>query len=213
MDPAEAMLYVACYQSNEVRFVNLATRQVEHALKIPGAPFTGDDYLRIGGRPSSLIAMVMSPDGSSLYVVTDDLRIGLIEVAGRTLSQWIDHHQLDRVAVSNGLVALSADGTRLVVGEQIDDEARGTTIGARLHVFDTATWGEVRRLQLDQPLHTLAIDRTGRTIYGVTTSFNGRPLPDADTLLPIRLDEPGDAAVGVSLKREGEAISRLFVGP
>jgi len=211
--PAQELMYVACYQSNDLRFVNLETRQVEDELKIPGAPFVDGTYLRTGGKPSSMTDMVLSSDGRELYVVTDDLRIAVVDVALRDITQWVDHSRSDHVAVGNGLVALSADGALLVIGEKVEDEAQGTIIGTRLHVFDTETWQKVDQVQLDQPLHTLVIDPDGQTAYGVTSSFNGKPLPDADTVLMIQLDDPVSKPISASLKRNGEAISRMFIGP
>lgn len=63
-----------------------------------------------------------------------------------------------------------------------------------------------------QPLvgGSLALNSDGSVIYGIGYSFNGKLLPDVDTVLA--LSTTGDQARVLSA-RKGEEILRLFVGP
>lgn len=197
-------LYMTCTGSNDIRFINVRTRQVEQRLRVPGTP----DYL-YAWMPGSVAGAELSRDGRRLYIVTSTLRLVVVDVEQRAAVQDVAVGRLDYRAVPAGLVAFSADGTRLVVGLRTNV---GRENADELRVFDTSTWREVSRLPTGQPLvgGSLALNSDGSVIYGIGYSFNGKLLPDVDTVLA--LSTTGDQARVLSA-RKGEEILRLFVGP
>ncbi len=202
--PTGGDLYVTCFGSNDVRFINLQSRQVEQQLKVPGAPA----FL---GIPGGIAGSVASPDSHRLYIVTDDFQVAVVDLEQRTVAQWIDLGRRNYRAVAIGLVALSADGTKLVVGENIQEKP-GTDTATKLHLFNTGTWQKIRDFRIERPIThlTLVVHPDGRSVYGIGSSFNGRPLPDSDTILNLSLTgNQGEAP----LVRKGEGIMRIFIGP
>lgn len=205
--PAPAVagtLYVVCYDSKDVRFINTKTFQVEQRVKIPGAS-------GLPGKTGGIVSSVESPDGRKLYVVTSDWRVAVVDLKGRALLQVVDLGGRDKGDVAGRLVALSRDGRSLLIGESIQNGA-GKAIAHQLHLFDTQSWNETHNIRVDEPLAetSLAFDPDGRSVYGITTGHSNTPFPGTDTILKINLTDDSTNAL---LARKGEGIMRIFFGP
>ncbi|NIT59521.1 MAG: hypothetical protein GWN00_25875 [Aliifodinibius sp.] len=204
--PTVGDLYVTCFESNDVRFINLQTRQVEQQLSVPNAP----DVL---GFPGGIAGSVLSSDGHQSYIVTDNFKVVVVDIAQRTITSQVDlAPQIggDQPTVSYGLVALSDDGTKLIIGENLQ-EIPGTDTATELYIFDTNSWQKTGRLRVEKPLgqETLILGPNQRSVYGISSSFSDKPLPFADTILNVSLT---DEQAKAPLVRKGEVITHIFIG-
>lgn len=200
----EGTLYIVCYDSNDVRFINTKTFQVEQRVETSSSS-------DLPGKPGGIATSVESPDGRRLYVITNDWRVAVVDLEGHAVVQMADLGGVDKGRVVNGLVALSSDGRTLLIAESIET-AVGKVIANQLHLFDTQSWREVHQIRVDEPLAptTLAFDPDGRSVYGITTSHGNTPFPGTDTILKVNLTDDSTNAL---LVREGEGIMRIFFGP
>lgn len=196
------MLYVTCFSSNDIRFVNARTRQVERQVRIPDAP-------EIGGLPGGIAGSILAPDGRTLYVVTDTVQVLVVDAGRGTIAPARDLDRRNYRAVPQGAVALVAEGKYVLVALSSSNDAAGAN---EMRLFETGTWREVRRLpaRLSLAGSALAVSPDGSAVYAAGLRFSGKPLPDADTILALSLL---DGRESTPLARTGEDILRLFTGP
>lgn len=149
--PDGQWLYLPCLGINEIRFMNATTLQVEATLTIPGAPFAEGPgvppYTPIDGIPGLMADSALSPDGRWLYVITDEPRLALVDVAKRTIERWVDLGGQGYPTVGYGSIALSADGGQLFVGVRTKGEDSHVD---EIRIFDTQSWKQVDHLNLDR---------------------------------------------------------------
>lgn len=201
-------LFVACFASNDVRVVNLQAHQVEERIRVPNAP----SFL---GQPGGLVGAVLSPDQRTLYVVTDTFRVAVVDTSEHTIRSWVElgHGRYSGQVLHNGSIAISPDGTELILTDNGGDWNAG--IPTNVHIFDTGTWREVRRFQTRGAVlpSSLSTSLDGRFLYGVGSSghiTSGRHFPDADTISVVDLAGDGSPA---AIAFNGENITGVFVGP
>lgn len=142
---ASGILIATCFGSNDVRFINPQTRQVEGHVDVPGAP-------AFFGKPGGIAGSALAPDGSTLDVVTDTFQVAVVDIGKRSIASVADLGRRTVRAENESLVTLSPDGTRLIVSEDVQGQP-GTDIASTVHIYDTHTWREVRTIQVAQLLH------------------------------------------------------------
>lgn len=195
-------LIVTCAGTNDVRFINLRTRQIER-LNIPGPKYAG---------PAGRIAgAVLSVDGRKLYLVIDNLQLAIVDVTQRNITTLIDLGRQNGRVVVGGAVTLSPDGNRLFVGLQTG--AKGNDAGGEIRMYDTQTWKAAGRLSLGRPLrgNALAVTPDGRSIFSV----GSKALAPDDTILKLSTGTGAAPSVQASVVavRDRENILRIFTGP
>lgn len=202
--PTGGTLYVTCHGRSEVHVIDLRTGKDEQQLRAPGAP----TFIGIQG---GIAGSTLSPDGRSLYVVSDNLQVAIIDVAQRTIARSIDLPGREQRAVVGGLVALAADGSTLFVGQRLRSAEDGAASG--LWLYDTRTWREIGQVRLEQPIHrnALALGADGRSVYGVVDA----PLAPKDAIVAVTLDQANRTyqQARMPLARKAENIRRIFIGP
>lgn len=198
--PNGEQMAVVCAGTSDVSFVNLRTRQVERQLAVPEAP-------AYYGQLGRVMAAEASPDGSQVYVMTDNYRLAVVDVAQRALAAWVDLGRQPYRAVRT--MAMAPDGSRLFVGFRPNDSEPAIT---EVRVVDTTTRREVGRLSLGKEFTSpaLAIGTDGQSIYSTTSSDAVGPEAERDTLVQINATSRAVAPLSV---RQGEFIHRISVGP
>jgi DNA-binding beta-propeller fold protein YncE len=172
---AGSSIYIKCPTS--VKVLDTATSML--------SPFTFpvDGFIPQG--------FAVSPDGMMLYGVQSGPTI-----ARHSLDPQVPHGvlapnpDLDAMPVDPGLVALSADGSRLVIGHVIEG-VPGTDTAAELLVYDTANWAEISRINYPKPIQntTLAVSADGSAIYAVASR-------DPQSMRPSEIIVEFDGATG-----------------
>ncbi len=219
--PDDQWLYLSCYGSNDVRFMNAKTLQVEGTLTIPGAPFSDypgvPPYTKIGGMPGSMVSTYLSLDGRWLYVVSDEPRLALVNVEKRSIERWVDLGRQNYPAVSLGSVALSADGSLLYVGIRTKGEDEPVD---EIHVFDTHSWQPRTRLpleglHLDGDLKLLSVSRmNNELLVGLESEFlQSNFLHQRSTFLILDPARPGILPSPKLDLGEGESLVRIITAP
>jgi DNA-binding beta-propeller fold protein YncE len=209
-------LYIMNDRSVDV--LNTQTQQIERSLSFPVAwagPIEG---------------AMLSPDQQQLYVVNSMFDLAIFDLAEGTLVEERALPAPVRNAALDVFAADSADGTRLVVGQNplIDlggyHDGKvvqpGTSVVGELVVYDTRTWQPVQQIGLDRPVETLAVNADGSLVYAVVTSspIDFETAPDVGPLASMLGGKNSvvtfDMASGqVLAEREQEKVMRLFVAP
>ncbi len=219
--PDGRWLYLTCYGSNDIRFMNVTTLQVEATLAIPGAPFVHSQavlpYTRFGGVAGGMVRTMLSSDGRWLYVVTDEPRVALVNLEKRTIERWVDLGRQSYPSVHYGVVALSADGSRLYVGVRTRGEDSPVD---QFRVFDTHSWQlsarvSLQGLHLDGDPNLLGVSQiNNELLVGLQSEFfQGGSLHQRDTFLIL---DPARATILPSLKLdlgESESLVRIIAAP
>jgi anti-sigma factor RsiW len=149
----------------------------------------------------------MAPDGKTLYAIQSGPAI-----TRQSLDPAVESSQLFQeptaaiMPIDPGLVALSADGSRLVIGHVIEG-VPGTDTAAELRVYDTATLTMITRIDYPKPLQntTLAVSADGSAIYAVASR-------DPQSMRPSEVIIEFDGATGTVRAehlRPNENILRL----
>jgi DNA-binding beta-propeller fold protein YncE len=152
----------------------------------------------------------LSPDGGKLSAVLAGPDFVEFDLATGAQTRRVDHQPGAVMPVDPGLVALSADGSRLVVGHIIQG-VPGTDTAAELRVYDTATWAEISRINYPKPIrdYALAVSADGSAIYAVTSR-------DPQLIRPSEIIVEFDGATGAVRAehlRPNENIQRLQFQP
>ena len=198
--PRGEQMAVVCTGTSNVSFVNLRTRQVERQLAVPDAP-------AYYGQPGRIMAAEASPDSGRVYVMTDNYRLAVVDIAQQALVAWVDLGRQPYQAVRT--MAMTPDGSRLFVGFRPNDSEPAIT---EVRVVDTTTLREVGRLSTGKGFTSpaLAVGPDGQSVYSSTSSDTGGPEAWRDTL--VQLNATSRAATPL-LVRQGEFIRRIFVAP
>jgi hypothetical protein len=152
-------------------------------------------------------SFAMAADGSALYAVASGPTIARQSLDPQVPSSVMMPDPVgDPMPVAPGLVALSADGSRLVIGHVIEG-VPGTDTAAELRVYDTATLTMITRIDYPKPISaiTLAISADGSAIYAVTSR-------DHQAIWPAEVIVEFDGATGAVRAehlRPNENILRL----
>jgi outer membrane protein assembly factor BamB len=230
--PAERVVYVICQNAGDHHGFG--------ALRVYDADRNVVEQLPLSGR---IERAVVSTDGRWLYTVTDNSRIVVIEIAERRVAREIEVPLSGESSqpLSPALLALSADGSTLVVGRDLRaadapkasspaaavsstfEAARASR--AELYVFDTASWQLRTQIAHDQPIGTcefpatVAVSGDGSTIYAATFA----PPESGHCPSPAKTIVAFDAATGKLKQRYpqenpaadygGEGILGIFIGP
>lgn len=114
---------------------------------------------------------------NELYLVTST---GFVTVVDMIDMRVVREAALEtNLQVARGLAALSSDGSRLYIGV-----SNSSFQADEVLVFDTATWQQIARLIMEEPLgnRDLAVDIEG-AVFGASTSFvEGTSLPVSSTI-------------------------------
>lgn len=185
------MLYITC--DNTIQTFNVDTRQL--------APFS---------LLESIVDSIMSPDKRTLYAFSASAVVYVIDPKQQRVMQQVDlkHGDTSPFTIKKGLIAVSGDGTTLVVGQA------GAT--SELRVFDTRTWQERGRIQYKSPLreYTLAVNHDGSRVYAAVDQWGNtsRGKTGIGPLILLEFDTTTGQIVRED-QREREEILRLFMGP
>ena len=185
--PHGEYIYANCKQTLAI---NISTRQVEQESPITAA------------------GSVLLPDGRSLYIVYSGLHADVIDTYQHAVVRRVDIGSTSQVAADRGLVALSADGMRLTIGNNVEG-AQGTDTVSKIAVLNMQTGQEIAHFQLEQPVRqfAFAMDAHGKSIYAVIGSKDHGP---ADTIAEI---DATNGQIHTKYTRSGEDIMRIFTTP
>jgi hypothetical protein len=188
-------LIASCFELSDMRFVDLTAHHVDAQVSVLG--------------PGVLVGSALSPDGHWLYAVSNTLQVSIVDVGKRVLSRQITLPR--QGGWSNpGFVALTADGTRLVVGENVQAIA-GTDTAIQLQAYDTRTWQLVAQIDVNRPLFSsIASGPSGHVLFALGAIRPQPPWSPGTIVFAVDLDH---SELRPLLQRPNEEILRLFVGP
>ena len=189
--PSGETLYIMCL--GELRLLNTGTQRIE-AHRSTGT--------------SSWTRGVLSPDGRRLYSVDPGGFLTIFDTEQRTIRKV--NLPRPEPPLGNGVnIALSGDGTRLVVAHPIQ-EIFGTDNASLFQVFDTGTWNEVTQFRYEQPVVALEVDADGGTIYAAFPIYmpETKLVLPADTIIEFDAD---DGRVRATHPRANEDIRRIML--
>lgn len=109
-----------------------------------------------------IIDAILSPDRRKLYVMNNSRNFYILDPATNTIEREITfNNHREMLALERGWLALSGDGSRLAIGNIIDDN------NSELIFLDTRTWQEVNRLHLNHyiPDYRLFLNMDGSRFY------------------------------------------------
>jgi hypothetical protein len=201
VSPDNTMLYATCFGTDDIRAINVRENRVAYRVSLPGSPGKPERAWQPGG----VFATLISPDGRTLYVVTDQANIHRVDTATQRITKSIDLNLLDTEAKAIDSVSLSPRGERLLVGiKRATNDATHTSIVAE---FDTHTWELLRLMPLSENVlgMTYLIGDDQIFLYGVQApSF---PMP-ANSIIGTN---PVSNAERTEITRTGEEILRMFI--
>ncbi len=183
--PVGHAIYVACYGGN-ILAINTRTQEIEPLL------------------PDGVDGTILLPNMHEMYAVNETLRLSVLDSTRRTVLRQTTMRPTPPFSASQGLVALSGDGQRLVAVQTLQERA-GTDTASDIRVFDTSTGKEVGRFRYEQPLHSFVVGLSGTTLYAVI----GAALATDTTI--VSFDLPS-GVVRAERGRPQEDITQMFFG-
>jgi DNA-binding beta-propeller fold protein YncE len=195
--PDGRTLYVICHHRGSPSAIDLET----------GEPVTG-----IGLPAGVADGMAVSPDGQLLYIVSGG-RVTVVDMNERAVVDERTSLGLDTPPISLlRLVALSSDGTRLLIGLGTDRDPDTSAVSSReIAVFDTATWQQIGRITTELPItgQTLAGAPGNQAVFAVHNAFReGTSIPTTASILKLS----SDAEPAVFATREREEVLAIIAG-
>lgn len=191
--PTGTQVYILC--PGQIRILNTETQQIEE-----------EQRTLVSGWAKSLL----SPDGTELYLVDTTEQVVILDTQRKTLRS--ENWPRTSYPLSRGLaVALSGDGTKLVVSQTIQEKF-GTDNATLFRIFDTRTWNEENQFRFEQPGVAVAVNYDASMIYAAVPRY----MPDTHLVLPADMIVEFNAATGqveAQHIRTNENIQRLFFGP
>ncbi|MBA3470940.1 MAG: PQQ-binding-like beta-propeller repeat protein [Herpetosiphonaceae bacterium] len=175
-------------RGSRVRFISLTTGADEATI-----------FIQTGTAGSAL-----SPDGSTLYVLDNSFAINVIDTASRKLTQNVET-EIESTAHANNLLALTADGSYLVIGVN-HQEPPGTDSSSTLQTFDTRSWKKNGTVNYGQPVSsgTLASSPQRSIVYAVA---------DLGGVLSILRYDPAANSSLAPIDRPPSYVRDVLVGP
>lgn len=129
---------------------------------------------------------VISPDGRFIYSFSRGKLI-IYDTERRTFTQPLPSIPSESQMVDWGvMIALSADGSKLVIAGNIETES-GIHTASRFRVFDTVNWRAIAEFKIPQPIISLNVDAKGKRIYCVI-----------DKLVHTRQHSPNDTFMEIN---------------
>jgi hypothetical protein len=160
-------LVVVCRQINEVRFLNASDSgdlAGEARLSLPASAASVSDDTRANPLDVGYVSQaVLSPDGGTLYAVTRDGSVFVIDVGSRTIEQQVNLSLLAGQYVPVPQVRLTPDGGILLIGLGAGGDAiHADTILA----IDTSTWEQIGHVHTD-PFSAFDVSSDGLAIFTI----------------------------------------------
>ena len=141
-----------------------------------------------------------------LYLVSS---AGIVQVVDMSVVNIVRDARLEIDGqVAPQMAALSPDGTRLHLGILTSGER---FVADQVLTFDTATWQQVARFSLEEPLSSrdLAVDEGG-AVFGASTSFvENSSLPVTSTIWRVN---PGTGAVEAVASLAAQEVAHVLLG-
>lgn len=200
LSPDGTILYATCFGTDDIRAIDLRENRVAYSVSIPDSKGKPE----LAWQPGGVFETLISPDGKTLFVVTDKAKVHVIDTSTQRITESVDLNLLGTEAEVVDSVSMSQNGGRLLVG--VKELADGSTSNGKVAEFDTQTWELVRLLPLSEGLQGMKYLTADSNIflYGVKTpSF---PMP-ADMVIGTN---PLSREGNIVINRNGEDILRVF---
>ena len=159
-----------------------------HRLDLPDSDEAGRFYDNLAWAASSL-------DGKTIYAVTGDGHVFVIDAARAQLVQEADLDVQPGFGVQMPKVLISADSATLYVGIGF---ATGSIVDARtIAAYDVRTWEEIGRVETDFDFFGLALGPDGTDLYAPTWRSPGDEKTSVLQVFDARTLEPTGTIGGV----------------
>ena len=132
---------------------------------------------------------VMSRDGRFIYRFGRG-KLMVYDTAQHRIAEPVPSIAPESKMADRGImIALSGDGSKLVIAANIESEP-GIHTASRFRVFDTSNWHSLAEFKIPQPIMSLNIDEKGTTIYCVIDKLvNTRQHRLNDTFMEINSND------------------------
>jgi DNA-binding beta-propeller fold protein YncE len=164
---AAGQIVVLCTDSNDVRFADPATDRVTSTVSLHAMP----------------VGLAVSRNGTDLYIVTDDLRILVVDAGTHRLVREVTAYRREAQTVPTlSSVAVTSDGAHLVVGVMARPRDPGSAFSLRVFALPSLTL--VKSVPLPHFTHIVAAPGGGLYTFPMLDS------PVADQNAPLQLLSP-----------------------
>ena len=204
LSPDGTMLYTTCFGTDDVRAVNLSQQRVVYQIPLPGS--SGKPEL--AWKPGGVFETFTSPDGSILYLVTNQGEIHVINTEQQRILRSIDLGLISDSSTEIDSASLSHDGKRLAISLSPINASQQKV--SKVALLDVDSWQLLGQESLSKTVHGVSplLEDDTVLLYGIQTPSFPRA---ADTV--VRLNLLTDDFSALQFKRPGENIIRIAFEP